>query len=141
MQKVIEHSAVAGERLTTPVREFMRPGAITMAAGASLLEAKRAMVRHGVHAVLILADGDGRALGWVSAGGLLGWLERDLSALPAAEAITEPAHRIDPDALARDALDALRSPGVTHLVVASPASEMPHGVVSAMDLVDLLTRP
>ena len=105
------------ERLATPVRDIMRPGVITMAERASLLEAKRAMVRHGVHAILIVGEGDGRALGWVSADGLLAWLERDLSDIPAAQGVTEPARRIDLDATARDALEALLDSGVSHLVV------------------------
>ena len=47
-------SPVPSERLTTSVRAFMRPGVITVPEHATLLEAKRAMVHHGVHAVLIV---------------------------------------------------------------------------------------
>ena len=71
---------------------------------ASLLEAKRAMIRHGVHAVLVVSAEGGRPLGWVAASGLLEWLQRDLDAIPAARAITEPARAIEPDATAQDAL-------------------------------------
>ena len=62
------------ERLATSVRAFMRPGVISVPEHATLLEAKRAMVRHGVHAVLIVAASGGRPLGWVSDDGLLPWL-------------------------------------------------------------------
>ena len=141
MPHIAAYPAAAQERLTTPVSDIMRPGVITMAEGASLLQAKRAMIRHGVHAVLIIGEGDGRALGWVSADGLLAWLERDLDALPAAQVITESARRIDADATAHDALEALIASGVSHLVVTSPGSDIPHGVVGAMDLVDLVTHP
>jgi CBS domain-containing protein len=44
------------DRLATPVRAFMRPGVITVPEDASLLEAKRAMVRHGVPARAIEPD-------------------------------------------------------------------------------------
>jgi CBS domain-containing protein len=129
------------ERLATPIRDVMRPGAITVPDDASLLEAKRAMVRHNVHAVLIVSSSSGRPLGWVSDRGLLEWLERDLSSIPAANAITEPPRYVEPDAPAREAIEALATPGVTHLLVSPVAGGAPHGVVSAMDLVDLVTHP
>jgi CBS domain-containing protein len=141
MPRIAAFPAATQERLATPVADIMRPGVITMAAGASLLQAKRAMVRHGVHAILIVAEADGKALGWVSADGLLAWLERDLAAVPAAEGITEPARRVELDATARDALESLLDSGASHLVVTAPGAEMPHGVVGAMDLVDLVTHP
>jgi CBS domain-containing protein len=133
-------SSPSRDRLAAPVREFMRPGVITIPEHTSLLQAKRAMVRHGTHAVLVVG-GDGRALGWVAAGGLLSWLERDLSTIQASHAITEPPHYIDPDATGHDALEALTAPGVTHLLVSGPTGGPPHGVVAAIDLVDLVTRP
>ena len=95
------------ERLSTPVREFMRPGVITIAEHASLLDAKRAMARHGVHAILVVGEADGRPLGWVTDSGLLPWLERDLDAIQASHAITEPAHYIEPASTAHDAVEAL----------------------------------
>ncbi len=129
------------DRLATPVRAFMRPGVITVPADASLLEAKRAMVRHGVHAVLVVSAEGGRPLGWVAASGLLEWLERDLDAIPAARAITEPARAIEPSATAKEALTALARPGTSHLLVSPLAERTPHGVVAPMDLIDLVTRP
>jgi CBS domain-containing protein len=116
----------------------MRPGVITIAEDASLLLAKRAMVRHGVHAVLVCGT---RPLGWVTDAGLLRWLERDLAAVPASHAITEPPHYIEASATAREALEALAAPGVTHLLVARSAGDLPQGVVAPLDLVDLVTRP
>jgi CBS domain-containing protein len=141
MPSIAAYPAATQERLATPVSSIMRPGVISIAENASLLLAKRAMIRHGVHAVLVVGEEDGRALGWVSADGLLSWLERDLSALPASRGIAEAAYRVEPGDSAHDALEALLKPGVTHLVVASAASQTPHGVVSAMDLVELVTRP
>ena len=95
-------------RLAGPVREVMRPGVITMAEDASLLQAKRAMVRHGVHAVLVCGP---RPLGWVTDSGLLRWLERDLSAIPASHAITEPPHYIDAGARSARRARGARRPG------------------------------
>jgi CBS domain-containing protein len=133
-------SSPSRDRLATPVREFMRPGVITIPEHASLLQAKRAMVRHGVHAVLVVGA-DGSARGWVAADGLPSWLERDLSAIQASHAITEPPHSIQPAATGHDALEALAATGVTHLLVSDPAGGAPYGVVAAIDVVELVTRP
>ena len=127
-----------GERLDTPVRAIMRPGVVCMAADASLLQAKRALVRHGVHAVLILDHSGARPLGWVTDRGLLSWLDQDLGLIPAGQAITEPATFIEPGTSAREALQRLSAPGVSHLVVARVPGEAPQGVVAAMDLVTLV---
>ena len=43
--------------------------------------------------------------------------------------------------MAGRALEALLDSGVSHLVVTAGGSGMPHGVVGAMDLVDLVTHP
>jgi CBS domain-containing protein len=128
------------ERLATPVSEIMRPGVVTIGENASLLQAKRAMVRHGVHAVLVVGTTSGLPLGWVSADGLLGWLERDLNALPAARAVTEPPVFVEPDAIARVALEQLEKPGVSHLLVGPADGGIAQGVVAPMDLIELVTR-
>jgi CBS domain-containing protein len=133
-------SSRSRDRLAAPVRDFMQPGVVTIPDRASLFHAKLAMVRHRIHAVLIVGA-DGRTLGWVTARDLLSWLERDLSAIPASHAITEPPHRIEPDASGHDALEALSAPGVTHLLVIDAADGPPQGVVAPIDLVDLVTRP
>jgi CBS domain-containing protein len=126
------------DRLETPVRSIMRPGVVSVSDDASLLQAERALVRHGVHAILIVAASNGRPLGWVTDRGLLSWLEHDLALVSAGRAITEPATFVEPGATAREALDALRAPGVSHLLVARTAGTPPQGVVASLDLVELV---
>ena len=126
------------DRLETPVRTIMRPGVVSVSDDASLLQAKRALTRHGVHAILIVASADGRPLGWVTDRGLLSWLEHDLALVLAGQAITEPATFVEPGATAREALDALRVPGVSHLLVARTPGTPPQGVVASLDLVELV---
>lgn len=140
MPSIAAYPSSTQERLTTRVSEIMRPGVITIGDHASLLQAKRALVRHGVHAVLVLGAETGHAIGWVSIDGLLSWLHRDLSALPCVQAVTEPPHFIEPDATARDALELLEKPGVSHLLVRAAHGGLPQGVVAPMDLVELVTR-
>jgi CBS domain-containing protein len=132
--------ARTAERLREPVRDLMRPGVITIAEDAALTLAKRAMARHDVHAVLVVAADTARPLGWVTDRGLLRWLEQDLDAIAARHAITETPRYIDPDATAGDALEELAGPSATHLLVGRP-DRPPQGVVAPLDLVELVTRP
>lgn len=124
-------------RLETPVREFMRPGVIAVSEDASLRQAERAMVRHGVHAILLLGRQNGRPLGWVTARGLLPWMTEELSLVPASRGVTETPTYIEPAATAHEALRALSEPGVSHLLVSRLPGEPPQGVV--VDLVALFS--
>lgn len=126
-------------RLETPVREFMRPGVIAVSEDASLRQAERAMVRHGVHAILLLGRQNGRPLGWVTARGLLPWMTEELSLVPASRGVTETPTYIEPAATAHEALRALSEPGVSHLLVSRLPGEPPQGVVSEVDLVALFS--
>jgi CBS domain-containing protein len=135
---ILQDPTTPADRLDTPVRSIMTPGVVCVADDASLLQAKRALVRHGVHAILIVGHDGGSPLGWVTDRGLLSWLDHDLALVPAGQAITEPATFLEPGATAREALDALRRPGVSHLLVARTAGGTPQGVVAALDLVELV---
>jgi CBS domain-containing protein len=134
----LRDATTPADRLDTPVRTIMRPGVICVSDDASLLQAKRALVRHGVHAVLVVAHDGGRPLGWVTDRGLLSWLEQDLALVQAGQGITEPAIFLEPGASAREALDELRRPGISHLLVARTPGGPPQGVVAALDLVELV---
>ena len=121
--------------LQTPVRAFMRPGVVTVAEDASLHQVQRAMVAHGVHAVLITAAGG--PLGWVTTTGLLPWLDKEPALYPAKTAISEQVVYIAPGASAREALQTLSAANVSHLVVSPRTASSPQGVVSEIDLVRL----
>jgi signal-transduction protein with cAMP-binding, CBS, and nucleotidyltransferase domain len=128
----------ADRRLETTIRELMSPGAITVSEDASIRQAERAMVRHGVHAILILGRA-GRPLGWVTARGLLTSHAMDRGLVPASNCVTEIPTYIDPSATAGDAIHALAETGVSHLLVSRVPGEPPQGVVSDLDLVALLS--
>jgi CBS domain-containing protein len=121
--------------LQTPVRAFMRPGVVSVGEDASLHQVQRAMVAHGVHAVLVMAAAG--PAGWVTATGLLPWLEKEPALYPAGSAISEKVAYIPPGASARDALHMLAEPGVGHLLVSARTATSPQGVVSEIDLVRL----
>lgn len=136
----LAHDATTpSDRLETPVRSIMRPGVVSVSDDTSLLQAKRALMRHHVHAILIVSHAGGQPLGWVTDRGLLNWLDHDLALVSAGQAITEPATFIEPGATARDALTALMTPGVSHLLVARTPGTPPHGVVAPLDLVELVS--
>ncbi len=121
--------------LQTPVRSFMRPGVVSVAEDASLHQVQRAMVAHGVHAVLITAAGG--PVGWVTATGLVPWLEKEPSLYPAGAAISQKVVYVPPGAHASVALRLLAAPGVDHLLVSPRTATSPQGVVSEIDLVRL----
>lgn len=119
------------------VRDLMTPGVVAIVEDASLSQACRALSRHHVHAVLVLERRQGRPLGWVTARGLLGWLDRDMSCVPARNAIVEPAVTIAPSATASQAIGLLSRGGVSHLLVCHHPDFLPEGVVSDADLARL----
>ena len=131
---------VADRRLQTPVRDLMRPGVIAVADDASLGQVERAMVRHGVHAILLLGRTTGRPVGWVTTRGMLQWLNHDLGLVPASQGVTEPPTYIEPSATAHEAVKALSDPAVSHLLVARAPGETPQGVVADIDVIALCTR-
>ena len=121
--------------LRTPVRAFMRPGVVSVAEDASLHQVQRAMIAHSVHAVLITAAGG--PVGWVTAAGILPWLEKEPALYSAGSAISEKVVYIPPSAMAHVALRLLAQPGVGHLLVSPRTATSPQGVVSEIDLVRL----
>jgi CBS domain-containing protein len=117
------------------VSEVMRPGVVTVAEDASVLQARRALQAHGVHAVLVVERSHGRPLGFITARGLLGWVDRDETVAYARNAVSQAPIWVRPSASLRQALDAILEPGVTHLLVRRGPDEMGEGVVSALDLL------
>jgi CBS domain-containing protein len=131
---------ISAERLDAPLRELMRPGVIALADDASLHQAERAMVSHGVHAVLILGSRSCQPLGWVTAHRLLGLIERDPLLTSVRDAIAEEVVGLPPGATARQAIAALTETGASHVLVSKRDGGMPEGVVSELDLLALAWR-
>lgn len=136
-----EFFAAPGRLGTRPldreVREVMSPGVTSVVEDASLHQVYRALVAHHVHAILVLGLTDGRPIGWVTATGLLGWIDSDASMRPARDAVTEEPVTIEPSATAAEAVAVLSRPGISHLLVQRGPGMLPEGVVTEMDLVAL----
>ena len=134
---VHEMGEYGGSHLDTPVRDLMTPGVVTIAEDASLSQVFRAMRAHDVHAVLVVGSRHGMPLGWITARGLLAWLDHDPGLVHARDAVTERVRTIEPGAPAREAVTALSSADTTHLLVSYREDRTPEGVVSAVNLVAL----
>ena len=119
------------------VREVMTPGVVTIVEEASVRQARRAMQAHRVHAILVVGRTQGRPIGWITARGLLGWVDRDESMCYASDAVSEPPTSIAPSASVREAVTALSQPGVSHLLVQRHPDHLPEGVLSELDLLAL----
>jgi hypothetical protein len=87
-----------------------------------------------VHAVLVVGARNGTPLGWVTHGGLLGWMGRDRTLARATDAITEQVRAIPAHESLRTAHHALSVSGTTHLLVRSRPNQLPEGVLSDFDL-------
>jgi CBS domain-containing protein len=131
---------ISGARLDAPLRELMRPGVIALADDASLHQAERAMVSHGVHAVLILGSRSGQPLGWVTARRLLGLVDRDPVLTSVRNAITQDVVSLRPGATAREAIAALAGSDASYVLVSKREGCVPEGVVSELDLLALVWR-
>jgi CBS domain-containing protein len=113
---------------------------IVIAENAPLAHVEHALFRHNVHAVLVLGREDSMPLGWVTAQGLLAWLEHDSHMKYARDAITEQPVSIHANSSVREALALLLSSGVGHLLVNQLADDLPAGVVTAADIVRQVRR-
>ncbi len=132
---------VPGDRLDTPVRELMRPGVIVVGEDTPIVQVQRTLVAHHVHAVLVLENGTGRPLGWVTSSGLLrNFVHADAALRPARDAVTDPAVTIVPAAPAREALDMLSEDGVSRLLVSRCVDGLPEGVLTDVDLLRVVAR-
>jgi CBS domain-containing protein len=125
------------QRLDRPVRSLMTPGVITVPEDSSLRQAYRAMAEHDVNSLLVVGARHGTPLGWVTARGLLAWLDHDADLNHVGKAITEQPVAIHPSATAREALAELSRAGVSQLMVTRADDRLPQGVVTPIDLIEL----
>ena len=126
--------ALGDELLDREVGDFMTPGCVTISEDATVAQAAEALAAHRLHGVLVLGAANGTPLRWVTARGLLHWLDRDRSLASARDAITEQATAVDPCEQLRAALYALSRAGTTHLLVRRKPHLLPEGVITDFDL-------
>lgn len=126
--------------LDVPVRDLMRPGVVTIGERASLEQARRALLSHGVHAVLVVGAG-GVSRGWVMARGVLARAGDDPALVTAGQVVCEPVVRISPMATGAEAARMLVEHRVSRLIVARTDAEPPEGVIGELDLLAATGEP
>jgi CBS-domain-containing membrane protein len=124
-------------RLRVECRRLMRPGVVVIAEDASVDAARRALLAHDVHALLVVGADGATPLGWVTARSVLG-AGRSCATTPVRDAIAEDAVSVEPFATAADALALLLREEVSHVLVSTAARRLPEGVIGDRDMLRLL---
>lgn len=120
-----------------PVREAMHSGVLTCPVDAPLSEAARIMALERVHCVVVMSDPeDGGSLwGVVSDLDLVaGASVRDIEEQTAGGTAATPVIMIGPGDTLLRAAQLMTEHATSHLVVVDPASGLPVGVLSTLDL-------
>jgi CBS domain-containing protein len=136
---MVETIPESEDLLDRSVASVMRHGVVSIAEDASLISVARAMRDHRVHAILIEQRSTGRPLGWAKADTLLSWMNMRSSWVHAHQAITERVSTIEPTATVRDAISALLRPGTSRLLVCSGDDCAGEGVLTHLDVIEMLT--
>lgn len=134
-----EPGSAADDFTRVTVAQAMHPGVISCPPGASLRAVARMMAAYKVHCVVVFDDADE-----ATAGSLWGIVsDLDLAAGLSVGAVDErtageiaatPIVTVVPDETLARAGQLMTEHGSAHLVVVDPASGMPAGIVSTLDL-------
>ena len=127
----------SGDFLDRAVSEVMNPGVIAISDQATLGQVFRCLAVNRIHAVLVVSDADGSALGWATGAGLLGFADKDPSVHTAKSAITEAVTTIGSSASVREAIDVLDGEP-SHLLITGSEGAFPSGTISELDLAAFL---
>jgi CBS domain-containing protein len=122
------------------VDKAMHPGVLTCPPETRLRDVARMMARYRVHAVVVYSDDDESdelpgVWGVVSDVDLLAAAAlEDVEGRTAGGSAKSPLLTVGPEDTLQRAAELMKQHGATHLVVVSPQSERPLGIVSTMDL-------
>jgi CBS domain-containing protein len=130
----------AAPGLDHPVLDVMHVHPVTVPAELPLDAAARQMAAQRIHAVLVV-DGRGAPLGWVTTRGMLHNTPRDWAGARVGDAITESVVAVPPTATLRDALQTFLASGASHLLVQKEAGGPVLGLVAESDMVGVLAPP
>ena len=133
-------SGSADPPLERRICEVMTPCCDMISANATVADAAKVLADGGVPALLVLDPNDGTPLGWITAGGLLRWLDRGHDSVPVLQAISERVIAVHPQDRVWTALNALALGGATRLLVRCKPEKLPLGVVTARDLATVGMR-
>lgn len=130
----------AGGLQATAVADAMHPGVLTCPPEAPLRDVARMMARYRIHCVVVFtedSDAEGAVGVWgvVSDADLAEAVARgDVEGRTAGGSARTPLVTVSPEAPLAEAARLMRERHVTHVVVVSPGTERPVGIVSTLDL-------
>ncbi len=118
------------------VRDVMHRGVITVDVETSAREAARMLVRHQVHALIVL-DETSEACGVVTNTDILRAFGKNLEQTTVEQIMSSGLHAIAPTALLQEAVEMMLEHRVHQLVVlkGEPAQRRPVGIISRSDVV------
>jgi CBS domain-containing protein len=122
------------------VGDAMRPGVLTCGRATPLVTVAQRMASEHVHAIVVLADGDGRdprPFRVVTDADVLRAADR-IDDLTAGEAATAAVLETNPDEPLREAAGRMARQGVTHMLVVDPRTGRPVAVLSTLDIAGIL---
>ncbi len=142
MTKACAQRSHPGESLeSVRVADAMHHGVVTCRPAAPLSAVARLMAAHRIHAVVVADERDGSGWGLVS--------DLDLAAavcdgfrtnLTAGEMAAKPGLFVRPDETVAHAAQLMRDYNSQHLIVLGRGSERPVGIVSTLDLADVVAE-
>lgn len=122
------------------VDKAMHPGVLTCPPETPLRDAARMMARYRIHAVVVFSEDEeteelARVWGVVSDADLVAAAAvGDIDGRTAGGTARSPLVTIGRDETLKRAAELMKQHGATHLVVVSPSSERPLGILSSLDV-------
>ncbi len=137
------HSRLMPSLQRATVADAMHPGILSCEANASLTDVARLMATHHVHCIAVMGishDGPAERLVW----GIISDLDvmrvgiRTGPDHLAGALALEPIITVEPDTPLRQAGELMLSHGTSHVVVIDPEIQRPIGILSTLDVADVL---
>lgn len=137
----MQHTRLTSEGLAEiTVDKAMHPGVLTCPPETPLRDVARMMARYRIHAVVVFSEDDESeevpgVWGVISDSDLVAAAAGDdVDGRTAGGTARSPLVTIGRDDTLRRAAELMKQHGATHLVVVSPSSERPLGIVSSLDV-------
>jgi len=118
----------------TLVRDLMHRGVVTCHPQDSVKEVAKMMDANWVRSVVVTGD-DGEVWGIVSLISILKAWGKDLANLTAEDILQPYTVTISPDSAIGDAIKLLQKKRIEHLVIVSPVTRRPVGILTTFDIV------
>jgi len=125
---------------STRVAETMHRGVVTCRPDATLSTVARLLAAHRIHAVIVAPEGDGEDWGIVSDLDLAAALSEGSLGVTAGEISSEPSLFVTPDETLARVAQLMHEYDAHHVVVLGRGSRRPVGIVSTLDIADVVAE-